>query len=53
LAPKSFEAYKGWRIKNGVREAQFKITPLVQEYDFLDALTVLDSVILDEVKQDA
>lgn len=41
LGNDSFEAFKNWRVANGIREAQFKITPLVSDDSFLDPLTVI------------
>jgi hypothetical protein len=44
LGKDSLEKYKNWRVSGGVREAQFKITPLVTDNTFLTPLTVKDMI---------
>ena len=40
LGENSLESFKNWRVSKGIREAQFKTTPLVADDSFLDPLTV-------------
>ena len=44
LSNESFESFKNWRVSNGIREAQFKTTPLVSDDSFLDPLTIVSVV---------
>ncbi len=41
LGDASLEKYKRWRVANGIREAQFKITPLVSDASFLEPLEII------------
>lgn len=43
LGENSLEKYKNWRVSGGIREAQFKITPLVTDNSFLGPLVVRDT----------
>jgi hypothetical protein len=44
LGEDSLEKFKNWRVSNGIREAQFKITPLVTDDSFLTPLIVNDKI---------
>ena len=48
LGDNSLELYKNWRVAGGIREAQFKTTPLVSEDSFLEPLSVLSTLARDE-----
>lgn len=48
LGPDSLKLFKDWRVANGIREAQFKTTPLVSDDSFLDPLTVKSVVARDD-----
>ena len=43
LGEDSLDKYKNWKVSNGIREAQFKITPLVSDNSFLEPLIVKDT----------
>jgi len=43
LGEDSLENYKNWRVSAGIREAQFKITPLVTDDSFLEPLSIIDT----------
>lgn len=49
LGDNSLERYKNWRVSAGIREAQFKTTPLVADDSFLTPLTVLSTLHRDEI----
>lgn len=41
LADNSLEAFKAWRVAAGIREAQFKTTPLTDDIGLFEPLTVV------------
>ncbi len=43
LADDSLETFKAWRVKAGIREAQFKITPLTDDAGLFEPLTVINT----------
>jgi hypothetical protein len=44
LGKDSLEKYKNWRVSGGIRDAQFKISPLVTDDTFLTPLIVTDMI---------
>ncbi len=47
LADNSLETFKAWRVKSGIREAQFKITPLTDDASLFAPLTIVNSTELE------